>query len=65
MDYEVRFSGEEDGMGEMDDGARCTEHVGEVFRPRCTQCDELREEGSLDDWDTVEEAPGEPLPLAS
>ncbi len=52
-------------MGEMDDGARCPEHVGEVFRPRCAQCDALREENSLDEWDPVAEPERDPFSLAS
>ncbi len=36
-------------MGEIDDGARCAEHIGEVFRPRCTECDALHGDGALDE----------------
>ena len=29
---------------EIDTGIRCGEHVGEVFPPRCAECDALRRE---------------------
>ncbi len=65
MGYNVGFSGEEDAVGEMDDGARCPGHVGEVFPPRCIQCDALREESALDEWDPVAPTDQDTFPLAS
>ncbi|MFC0681982.1 hypothetical protein ACFFGH_29475 [Lysobacter korlensis] len=65
MGYKVGFAGEEDAVGEMDDGARCAEHVGEVFPPRCPQCDALHEESVLDEWDPVAMTDRHPFPLAS
>jgi hypothetical protein len=52
-------------MGEMDDGARCAEHMGEVFPPRCTRCDALRDETALDEWDPVAGSDMSWFPLAS
>jgi hypothetical protein len=40
-------------MNETDDGARCVEHVDEVFPPRCERCDALREVSLLGQWDTL------------
>ncbi len=65
MGYNVGFSGEEDTMGELDDGARCDEHVGEVFPPRCARCDALRNESSSDGCEPGTLSDLEPYPLAS
>ncbi len=60
-----RLSNEEDAVGEIDDGARCAVHVGEVFPPRCTECDALREERAPDVWEPIAEFDSDALPFAS
>ncbi len=50
-------------MGETDDGARCAEHEGEVFPPRCADCDALRQDGPPDEWGPA--AAPDRIPLAS
>jgi len=46
---------------DLDLGARCDQHVGEVFRPRCLNCDLARTDG-LSSPDPTGIAP---LPVAS
>jgi hypothetical protein len=52
-------------VGEIDDGARCFEHADEVFPPRCAECDALRGDTMLDNWDLVAGTDREPCPVAS